>query len=65
MPAEQGIAEVMVDLYPFSRSVSGEMLFGWHRMVTSSRRDLTGIGKYRTNPGTDARSSDRDTTFLL
>jgi Fic family protein len=49
MPAEQGIAEMMVDLYrSFSRPLSGEMLFGWHRMVTSGRRDLAGIGKYRT-----------------
>ena len=49
MPAEQGIAEMMVDLYrSCSRPLSGEMLFGWHRMVTSGRRDLAGIGKYRT-----------------
>ena len=49
MPAEQGIAEMMVDLYrSFSRPLSGEMLFAWHRMVTSGRRDLAGIGKYRT-----------------
>ncbi len=51
MPAEQGIAEMMVDLYrSFSRPLSHEMLFGWHRMVTSGRRDLAGIGKYRTSP---------------
>jgi Fic family protein len=49
-PAEQGIAEMMVDLYrSFSQPVSGEMLFGWHRMVTSGRRDLIDIGKYRTS----------------
>lgn len=49
MPAEQGIAEMMVDLCrSFSQPLSGEMLFGWHRMVTSGRRDLAGIGKYRT-----------------
>ena len=35
-PAEQGIAEMMVDLYrSFSQPVSGEMLFTWHRMLTS------------------------------
>jgi Fic family protein len=49
-PAEQGIAEMMVDLYrSFSQPVSREMLFGWHRMVTSGRRDLIDIGKYRTS----------------
>jgi Fic family protein len=45
MPAEQGIAEMMVDFYrSSSRPLSDEMLFGWHRMVTSGRRDLAGIG---------------------
>jgi Fic family protein len=50
MPAEQGIAEMMVDLYrSFSRPLSNEMLFGWHRMVTSGRKDLADIGRYRTS----------------
>jgi len=50
MPAEQGIAEMMVDLYrSFSQPLSGEMLFGWHRMVTSGRKDLADIGRYRTS----------------
>ena len=45
MPAEQGIAEMMVDLYrSFSQPLSNEMLFGWHRMVTSGRKDLADIG---------------------
>jgi Fic family protein len=49
MPAEQGIAEMMVDLYQsFSRQLSDEMLFEWHRMVTSGRKDLGDIGRYRT-----------------
>jgi Fic family protein len=49
MPAEQGIAEMMVDRYrSCSWPLSGEMLFGRRRMVTSGRRDLAGIGKYRT-----------------
>ena len=49
-PAEQGIAEMMVDLYrSFSRPVSSEMLFAWHAMVTSGRRDLIDVGKYRTS----------------
>jgi Fic family protein len=50
LPAEQGIAEMMVDLYrSFSQPLSGEMLFGWHRMVTSGRKDLADIGRYRTS----------------
>lgn len=49
-PAEQGIAEMMVDLYrTFSEPLSGKMLFSWHRMMTSGRQDLTDIGRYRTS----------------
>ena len=49
-PAEEGIAEMMVDLYrSFSEPLSAEMLFGWHRMVTAGRKDLADIGKYRTS----------------
>jgi Fic family protein len=48
-PAEQGIAEMMVDLYrSFADPLSTEMLFRWHRMVMSARRDLKDIGQYRT-----------------
>ncbi len=51
MPAEQGIAEMIVDLYrSFSKPLSIEMLFGWHRMVTSGRKDLVDIGRYRASP---------------
>src|ERR1039458_2357119 len=47
-PAEQGIAEMMVDLYrSFLQPVSNEMLFTWHRLVTSGRKDLIDIGRYR------------------
>jgi Fic family protein len=50
MPAEQGIAEMMVDLYrSFSQPLSDEKLFGWHRMVTSGRKDLVDMGRYRTS----------------
>jgi Fic family protein len=50
MPAEQGIAEMMVDLYQsFSQPLSDELLFGWHRMVTTGRKDLADIGRYRTS----------------
>jgi len=46
--AEQGIAEMMVDLYrSFAGPLSDEMLFAWHRMLTGGRRDLKDIGRYR------------------
>jgi len=49
-PAEQGIAEMMVDL---SRSVaeplSHDRLFAWHRMLTKGRNDLNDVGRYRTH----------------
>jgi Fic family protein len=49
-PAEQGIAEMMVDLYrSFSAPLADETLFSWHRIVTSGRHDLRNIGNYRTS----------------
>jgi Fic family protein len=49
-PAEEGIAEMMVDLYrTFSEPVSEEMLFRWHRMLALGRRDLIDIGRFRTS----------------
>jgi Fic family protein len=46
-PAEQGIAEMMVDLYrSFATPLSDEMLFRWHSMLVSGRRDLTDVGRY-------------------
>jgi Fic family protein len=49
-PAEQGVAQMMVDLYrSFATPLSDEMLFGWHRMLMSGRHDLTDIGRYRTS----------------
>lgn len=49
-PAEQGIAEMMVDLYRSSTEpVSDGMLFRWHRMVTAGRIDLVDIGRFRTS----------------
>lgn len=48
-PAEQGIAEMMVDLYrSFSASPSDDALFTWHRMLMRGRRDLKDVGRYRT-----------------
>ena len=49
-PAERGISEMLVDLCrSFGRPLSDEMLFGWHRMVTSGRGDIADAGKYRTS----------------
>lgn len=49
-PAEQGIAEMMVDLYrTFDEPLSHSKLFAWHKMLTSGRRDLTDIGRHRTH----------------
>ncbi|MFN7037990.1 MAG: Fic family protein [Alphaproteobacteria bacterium] len=48
--AEQGIAEMMIDLYNnFSASLSHNMMFNWHSMLTNGRRDLKQIGSYRTH----------------
>jgi Fic family protein len=49
-PAEQGIAQVMVDLYrSFHSSLTHATLFDWHTMLTNGRRDLKDIGRYRTH----------------
>jgi Fic family protein len=48
--AEQGIAEMMVDLYRnYQASLSHTILFEWHKMLTNGRRDLKDIGQYRTH----------------
>jgi Fic family protein len=49
-PAEQGIADMMVDLYrSFTDPLTHETLFRWHAMLTAGRRDLHTIGAYRTH----------------
>jgi Fic family protein len=49
-PAEQGIAEMMVDLYrSCAAPLSGPILFGWHRMLMRGRRDVADVGRYRTS----------------
>lgn len=46
--AEQGIAEMMVDLYlSFAEPLSDETLFRWHRMLVKGRKDLKDLGRYR------------------
>jgi len=48
-PAEQGIAEMMVDLYrSFAEPLSEERLLAWHRTLMKGRLDLRDIGKYRS-----------------
>ncbi|MEA3277534.1 MAG: Fic family protein [Pseudomonadota bacterium] len=47
--AEQGIAELMVDLYrTFQAPLTHETLWSWHTMLTMGRRDLADVGRYRT-----------------
>ena len=46
-PAEQGISELMVDLYRgVDEALTEDQLFSWHRMVVSGRTDLRDIGRY-------------------
>lgn len=48
---EQGVAEMMVDLYrSFSEPLDRETLFSWHRTLLKGRRDLRDVGRYRTGP---------------
>jgi Fic family protein len=49
-PAEQGIADMMVDLYrEFAEPLTHEKLSVWHGMVMKGRADLKDIGRYRTH----------------
>ncbi len=48
-PEEQGIAEMMVNLYhTFAQPLTEKTLFAWHKMVMSGQRDLKDIACYRT-----------------
>jgi Fic family protein len=47
-PAEQGIAQMMVDLYRhFDAPLTDDLLFRWHEMLMNGRRDMKDIGMYR------------------
>ena len=49
-PAEQGIADMMTDLYQgFGAPLTHEKLFAWHTMVMRGRKDVKDIGRYRTH----------------
>src|ERR1700734_3406793 len=48
-PAEEGIAEMMVDLSrTFAEPLSNETLFSWHRMLFKDPGRLIDVGRYRT-----------------
>ena len=48
-PAEQGVAEMMVDLYRnWAAPLSQSLICDWQRMLMTGRRDLPEIGAYRT-----------------
>ena len=50
-PAEEGMSEMMVDIYrSHAAPLDHDMLFAWHRMITSGRTDLRDVGRYRTHP---------------
>jgi Fic family protein len=47
-PEEQGIAEMMVDLYrTFDDPLDQRTLFAWHKMVMAGHRRIATIGAYR------------------
>jgi Fic family protein len=49
-PAEQGISQMMVDLYRhFDAPLTDELLFRWHEMLMNGRRDMKDVGRYRTD----------------
>lgn len=49
-PAEQGIAQMMVEIYRNSDTpLTDDLLFHWHQMLMNGRRDLKNIGRYRTD----------------
>lgn len=59
-PAEQGIADMMTDLYQnYSEPLSHNTLYNWHKMLTRGRRDLKDIGRYRTHAEPMQVVSDR------
>lgn len=49
-PAEQGIAQVLTDLYRrFAEPLDEQWLFQWHRWLMQGRSDLHDVGAYRTH----------------
>lgn len=51
LPAENGIAEMMADLYKnFDAPLTHEIMFAWHGMLMSGTRRINTVGGYRTHP---------------
>lgn len=51
LPAERGVAEMMVNLYrTFASPLTDRMLFRWHTMLLAGNRDIKIIGGYRKDP---------------
>lgn len=49
-PAEEGIAEIMTNLYKFYNSrLSNKIIYKWHEWLMAGRSDLKNIGSYRKN----------------
>jgi len=50
-PAEQGIAEMLADLYRrYAEPLDDATLFRWHRWLMQARTDLRSVGQYRNHP---------------
>lgn len=50
-PAEAGAAELMANVWlTFADPLTELMLFGWHAMLMTGRRDIAEVGCYRTSP---------------
>lgn len=48
-PAERGIAQMMVELHrKFDAPLTDKLLFHWHELLMSGRRDPRDIGRWRT-----------------
>lgn len=48
-PAEQGMAEMMVDVHRhFDTALDDRTLFAWHHMIARGRTDLRDVGQYRS-----------------
>ncbi len=47
-PGEEGVAEMMVDLYRSSAApLTDTMVFAWHRMLMKGRTEIIDVGHYR------------------
>ena len=50
-PPEQGMAELMVDLYrAYEKLLSDNLLFDWHRKIFRGTKNRIEVGHYRSSP---------------